>query len=273
MKKFLTGPFAVLLTPFANDMVDEKVFAKQVEMLNKSGISGYVTNGSTGEFVALSLEEQMHLSGIVAKTKSKDKKLVVSACTACLADTIKLCRHAGEIGADAVLVCPPYYFTYPLAEREKYFMDVADTSPVPVILYNIPFFTQELELSVIYRLFEHKNIMGIKDSSANMKRLSHMAQVMENTDKSILTGTDDILLSALVGGCVGSFTAFASIYPNEICALYKAVEEGDYKKAKEIQYSLLPTLREADKETFPKGYKKLMAKVSGISFNDKEIKQ
>ncbi|MBR2969148.1 MAG: dihydrodipicolinate synthase family protein [Clostridia bacterium] len=271
MKKFLTGPFTVLLTPFSGDKVDMATYEKQILSLNESDISGYVTNGSTGEFVSLSLEEQMQLTEAVAKLKAKDKKMVVSACTACLADTVKLCCHAGEVGADAVLVCPPYYFKYSAKEREEYFISVADNSPVPVILYNIPFFTQEIELPVIYRLFEHPNIMGIKDSSANMKRLAHMVQVTEGTEKSILTGTDDILLPALVGGCVGSFTAFAAIYPDEVCAIYKAVEAGDYKRAREVQFSLMPMLREADSETFPKGYKKLMSKVSGSNFSDKEI--
>jgi len=170
------------------------------------------------------------------------------------------------------LVCPPYYFKYTAEEREEYFKKVADISPVPVILYNIPFFTQELELSVIYRLFEHPNIIGIKDSSANMKRLEHMVQMTDGTEKCILTGTDDILFPALVGGCVGSFTAFATIYPDEVCSIYDAIENGDYKKAKAVQFSLMSMLREADAETFPKGYKKLMTKVSGMKFLDKEIK-
>ena len=150
-------------------------------------------------------------------------------------------------------------------------MQVADFSPVPVFLYNIPFFTQELELDVIYRLLEHKNIVGIKDSSANMKRLEHMVQKTQDMPVNIFTGTDDILFSALVAGCVGSMTAFATIYPDEICGIYEAVSNGDYQKAKEIQFSLMAALRAADSETFPKGYKKLMAKVSGIPFGDKEV--
>ena len=273
MNELLKGPFSVLMTPFKGEKVDEKAYVMQVERLNHTNVSGYVTNGSTGEFIQLSLEEQMQISEWVAKAKSKDKKLIVSACTGNLADTVKLCRHAGKIGADAVLVCPPYYFKYTAKEREEYFTQVADLSPVPVFLYNIPFFTQELELDVIYRLFEHKNIVGIKDSSANMKRLAHMVQKTVDMSVNIFTGTDDILFPALVGGCVGSMTAFATIYPNEICGIYEAVKNGDFIKAEEIQFSLMPALREADSETFPKGYKKLMEKVSGIPFGDKEVLQ
>lgn len=271
MMNVLKGPFSVLMTPFIGEKVDKKAYLAQVERLNESEVTGYVTNGSTGEFIQLSLHEQMQISEWTAKAKSADKKLIVSACTGNLADTVKLCRHAGEIGADAVLVCPPYYFKYTAKEREEYFTKVADLSPVPVFLYNIPFFTQELELDIVYRLLEHKNIVGIKDSSANMKRLEHLVQKTQGKPVNIFTGTDDILFPALVGGCVGSMTAFATIYPNEICGIYRAVAKGEYQKAMEIQFSLMSDLREADGETFPKGYKKLMQKVSGIPFGDKEV--
>ncbi len=271
MNKMMKGPFAVLMTPFSGDRVDEAAYIAQIKRLNDTALSGYVSNGSTGEFPMLSLEEQMHLSALVAANKAPDKKLVVSACTATLADTVRLCRHAGEIAAAAVLVCPPYYFKYSAAEREAYFTAVADASPVPVVLYNIPFFTQELELDVIYRLFAHQNIVGIKDSSANMKRLAHMIEVTDGSDISVMTGTDDILYSAIFAGCVGSMTAFATIYPDEICGIYAAMERGEYNKAREIQFSLMPKLRAADRPTFPRGYKQLMQDVSGLPFGDKEV--
>lgn len=273
MSKLLSGPFAVLMTPFVGDKIDEEAFVAQIKMANDTGISGFVTNGSTAEYIQLSLEEQMRVSELTAKEKAPGKKLIVSACTGNIADTVKLCRHAGSIGADAVLVCPPYYFKFPTNEREEYYKKVADLSPVPVVLYSVPFFTQEIELDLVFRLFEHENIIGIKDSSANMKRLMHMAEYTDGTDISIMTGTDDILVSALVGGCVGSLTAFAAIYPDEIAALYDAVNKGDIKLAKDLQYSLMPKLREADSLTFPRGYKKLMAEAVGYAFNDKEVTQ
>lgn len=272
MNKLINGPFAVLMTPFVGDKIDEEAFVAQIKMANDSNISGFVSNGSTAEYIQLSLDEQMHVSELVARHKSANKKLIVSACTGNVADTVKLCIHAGKIGADAVLVCPPYYFKYPVNEREYYYNKVAELSPVPVILYSVPFFTQEIELDLVLRLLEHKNVIGIKDSSANMKRLEHMIEYTNGKDVSIMTGTDDILFPALVGGCSGSLTAFAAIYPNEVASLYQAVADGDFKKAKEIQFSFMPKLRKADSETFPRGYKRLMAQVLGYDFNDKVVK-
>ncbi len=271
MNKYLSGSFAVLMTPFAGDAADEATFAKQVNRLKDSRVSGVVTSGSTGEFVQLSLAEQMNLTEIAAKEKG-DKKLVVGACTGNAADTLKICRHAATVNAAAALVCPPYYFRYTAAEIEKFYLTVAESSPVPVMLYNIPFFTQELELCVIYRLFEHDNVVGIKDSSANMKRLQHLVAAADSTPVSVLTGTDDILLPALAGGVSGSMTALACIMPDAVADIYAAVESGDIAAARKLQLAILPTLAKADAETFPKGYKRLMEEVSGMKFGDKEDK-
>lgn len=271
MKK-IKGPYAVLMTPFNGKTVDEEAFVKQINRLNGSDLSGYVVNGSTSEFVQLSLAEQMRMITVAAENKAENKQLIVGAGTGNLSDTYDICAYAGKAGAAAVLVCPPYYFKYTTSERAEYFKKIADISPVPVLIYNIPFFTQEIEMSLVYDLLGHKNIIGIKDSSANMKRLEHTIEVVDGKDVSVMTGTDDILFPALVGGCDGSMTAFATIFPDKICSLYKAVENGDYVKAKEIQFSMMADLRKADGETFPKGYKKLMQEIGGIRFGDKEVK-
>lgn len=270
--KRIKGPYSVLMTPFEGKKVDREAFEKQIARLNGTGVSGYVVNGSTSEFIQLSLDEQKELIASVAERKAANKQLIVGAGTGNLADTFELCRYACEAGAEAVLVCPRYYFKYTKEEKRNYFERVADLSPVPVLLYNIPFFTEEIEMDTIYRLFEHENIIGIKDSSANMKRLEHMVETVKDKEISVLTGTDDILFPALVGGVDGSMTAFATIFPEEITALYEAVKIGDFKKAKELQFALMPLLRKADGLTFPKGYKRLMEEVSGISFKDKEVK-
>lgn len=270
MEKYISGPFAVLLSPFKNGKLDEDSFIKQVKRLSGTKISGYVVNGSTAEFIAMSIEEQKKATELVAKYGDKDKKIVVSACTGNAVDTIEICNHAKSVGAFAVLVCPPYYLKYTPKEREAYFNKVADNSPVPVVLYNIPFFTQELELDIIFRLFEHKNIIGIKDSSANMKRLLHMVEYTKDTKIGVLTGTDDILYPALFGGVVGSMTALAATLPEDICGIYENMANKNYDKAREIQFKLMPILRKADSKTFPRGYKDLIESVSGIPFGDKE---
>ena len=270
MNKYLNGPFAVIMTPFKGGKVDEANFIKQVERVNGTGISGFVVNGSTAEFPKLSLEEQMRLTELVIKNKESNKKVIVSACTACASDTLTICNHAKKVGADAVLVCPPYYFNYPTSEREEYYLTVANNSPLPVFLYNVPFFTQELELSLVMKLLNHKNVIGIKDSSANMKRIMHTLSVAPD-DVTVMTGTDDILIPALFAGCGGSMTALAAIFPEEVSELYESFNSGNYERAREIQSSFMPKLRKADSVTFPFGYKRLMTEASGIEMGDKSL--
>ncbi len=271
MRKFLKGPFAVLMTPFKNGKLDEDVFIKQVKRVNGTGVSGFVVNGSTAEFIQLSIEEQKRAIQLVAENKDADKKLIASACTGNAVDTVDVAKYAKSVGADAILVCTPYYFTYSMQDKKQYFLDVANNSPLPVVLYNIPFFTQEIELKLVYELFDHENVIGIKDSSANMKRLMHQLDVAKDKNVAVLTGTDDILYSALFAGCVGSFTAFAAIFPEEISALYSAMDKGDYATAKSIQDKFMPLLREADSKTFPFGYKELLGKVMGVTIGNKEF--
>ena len=269
MNKTLVGPYAVLMTPFKNNEVDYEAYEKQVVRLLDTDIAGFMVNGSTAEYVALSYEEEEKIAKLVYKLNNGKKKIILGACTANVYDSYKRCLLAKEIDAEGVLVCPLYYFKYSAKEREEFYTKLADKSPVPVVLYNVPFFTQELELDVIYKLAKHPNIIGIKDSSANIKRIMHMINKVGGDEFKVLTGTDDILYSALFAGCLGSMTALATIFPNEICGIYKAFEEKDYETANKLQQGLMECLRVADSYTFPIGYKKLMEDVSGIPFGNK----
>lgn len=273
MQKNINGTFSVLMTPFIGKRVHYDSFTKQVLRLSGTGVAGYVVNGSTAEFVHLSKEEKKELVEITAENKDMDKKLIVSACETNIADTLDICEHAKSAGADAVLTCPPYYFTHTREEREAYYLELANLSPLPIILYNIPFFTQELELNVIYTLMKHDNIIGIKDSSGSMKRIMHLINLAKDSSFSVMTGTDDMLLPAFFGGCSGSMTAFATIFPDTISAVYANMVSGDYESARRIQHSIMADLRRADSLSFPKGYKRLMEEVSGIPFGDKEVPQ
>lgn len=271
MKKSVNGAFAVLMTPFVKNRVDYNAFERQVQRLRGTNVAGYVVNGSTAEFVHLLKEEKQRLVEIVAKNADADKKIIVSACESNIANTYEICKHAKSVGADAVLVCPPYYFQYSRENLKQYFLQLADISPLPVILYNIPFFTQELPVGLIFELMNHKNIIGIKDSSGSMKRIMHLIDVAKDTSFAVLTGTDDMLLPAYVGGCAGSMTALATIYPDRISAIYYAVLMGDYESARILQHSIMEDIRTADSKTFPRGYKQLMENVTGIRFGDREV--
>ena len=125
MEKSIKGTFAGLMTPFVGGKVDYEAFEKQVQRLSGSGISGYVVNGSTAEFVYMSEEEKKRVVEIVAQNRDADKKIIVSGCSANLVDTLAICQHAKDVNADAMLVCPPYYFKSTRDEVKAFFETVA----------------------------------------------------------------------------------------------------------------------------------------------------
>lgn len=267
MKK-LDGPYAVLITPFKGDKVDFDILSLEIDRINKSEVSGFVVNGSTSEFVDLSIDEQLSIIKFVCENKKEGKTIIAGASFSNYVDCVKLGNKAADYGCDYLLICPPYYFKHKKDEIENFYLKIADKVKIPVILYNIPFFTDEISLDVAVKLLKHNNIVGIKDSSANMKRLIHLKNM---TDKSVLTGTDDIIAPAIIAGCDGSFTAFAAIYPDKISNLYKAFNDKDYDKLLKLQNELLPLLRKADSETFPRGYKDLLQEELKLEIKDKEL--
>ena len=138
MKKLISGPYGVLITPFNKDKVDFNNLKKELDYVNDDGIKGFVLNGSTSEFINLSIDEQIEIIKFVSENKAKNKEMIVGASSSNSTDTIKIAKKAYEYGAKAILVCPEYYFKYTESEKEKFFIDIADNSPIPVILYNIP---------------------------------------------------------------------------------------------------------------------------------------
>ena len=171
------------------------------------------------------------------------------------------------MGYDACLVCPPYY--YPLSQTAVYdfYKTVCeDSRDYAVIGYHVPFFTTGIEIPTFEKLLDIPNFVGMKDSSAMMKRISHLCQITANKrpDFAVYTGTDDCLFPALCAGCFGSMTALAATMPKQIRAIYNAFDAQDIKTAMRINHSILPIIRQADSLTFPVGYK-LLAKANGLN--------
>ena len=184
------------------------------------------------------------------------KALIAGACAANLRQSIEYAGMAKALGYDACVACPPYY--YPLAQNEiyRFYVELARKSALPVILYHVPFFTSGIDAATVEQLLKIPNIVGIKDSSANMKRIAHLCQFKDQrADFLVYTGTDDCLLPALVAGVDGSMTALAAGTPSLVAAVYKAYAASDLEKAAAAQKRMMRLLKRADALPFPLGYK------------------
>lgn len=268
------GPYAVLMTPFKEDgSIDFEAYEAEVEFLASSDIAGLFPCATTGEFVHTSPEENCKLIEICAKVNNGRKSIAAGACASNL-DTVEMyARVADKCGCDCIVVCVPYYITLPQPEIKEFFIRLAKRLPdINIMLYNIPMFTGEIALSAIDSLLEYDNIVGIKDSSQNMKRICHTVDLKneKNPKFSVFCGTDDMLLPALTAGCVGSMTAMSAILPEANARIYSLYEQGKIQEAMELNRSYLKLVRLCDSLPFPAGYKLAFEK-RGFKMGNKQI--
>src|SRR5437588_2051268 len=237
-----SGVFPALVTPFARDgSVSLADLKHNLQQYNRTGVAGYVVNGSTGESVLLSKAEAETRVLAVKETATRGKKLIAGTGAESTAETIERTKRAAELGYDAALVKTPYYYK-PAYKPEVYFQHyrrVADVSPIPVLLYSVPQFTGvALEPPEVAKLAEHPNIVGIKESSGNVVRVAEIIAGVRS-DFQVLVGNAASVLPSLAVGARGAILALASALPEKCVALYELVRQGQQEKARELHTMIL----------------------------------
>jgi len=189
----LEGVFAPVTTPF---YPDERVYFKKLEFnvsrLSLTGLAGLVVLGSTGEAVALNDAETREVLRVAVESAHEDKVLIAGIGRESVKATVELAEAAAGCGYDAVLVRNPCYYRPQLTAEAvlHYFRTVADRSPLPLILYSIPKFTQaEIALEVVAELAQHANILGLKESSGSVERVRDVVQTTRLAPRRTVTVT------------------------------------------------------------------------------------
>ena len=237
----LHGIYAPIATPFAGGEIAYDKLEKNLVFWLGSDMTGIVVMGSNGEFVLLTPQEKEELMRFVC-ARAKGKKPVIAGTGAeSTAETIRLNEQAAEAGADAVLIVTPNYYKGEMNDQvlARFFTDVADASPLPVILYNMPRNTGiNISAKLTAELAKHPNIIGIKDSGGNIVQI---ADTIRNSpaDFSVFAGSASFLLTSLVLGATGGTLALANIFPNECARLQKLFEDGKLKEARDLQMNLI----------------------------------
>ncbi|ASJ12787.1 4-hydroxy-tetrahydrodipicolinate synthase [Thermococcus thioreducens] len=234
----LRGVFVPHVTPFdEREDVNGEALRELVHRFEDAGLSGLVTLGSNGEFPYLSFEEKLEVVGIVREESSLP--VIAGATENSTRETIRLGKALLDLGADALLIGPPYYFKPSQEELFAHYSTLADKLDGEVLIYNVPRFTGvNVPLDIIERLAgEHSNIIGIKDSSANMGRITELLRRMGD-EFTVLAGTADVMYPSWVIGAHGAVVAVANVVP-ELCAeLYGAFKEDDHRRARELQLKI-----------------------------------
>ena len=230
----------------ANDELDIPTLQRHMHRLVDSGIAGYVLMGSNGEAVHLTSDERMRLiqaarEGIGDEPQSLP--LIVGCGESSTRSTIANCRSAANHDADIALVLPPFYYRGSMNTQAllAHYRAVADASPLPVLIYNMPANTAALDLdaATICLLAEHTNIVGVKDSAGNIAKLAQIVASVPETFK-VLAGSASYLLPALAVGAGGAISALANVFPQEVCNVQALFDAGQLAEARTLQARLIP---------------------------------
>lgn len=234
------GSFVALITPFKNGKVDEAAFVKLVEWQIEQGTHGLVPCGTTGESPTLSHEEHKRMVKLCIETARGRVPVIAGAGSNNTVEAIELTAFAKEAGADAVLSVTGYYNKPSQEGIYRHFKAVNDAVDIPIILYNIPGRSiVDISLETMTRLFELKNIVGVKDATANLARVSLQRNAM-GPEFCQLSGEDATALGFNAHGGVGCISVTANVAPALCAEFQEATLAGDFRKALEIQDRLLP---------------------------------
>jgi 4-hydroxy-2-oxoglutarate aldolase len=237
----LNGIIAPITTPFVNDEVSYEKLKSNIEKLNHKGLSGYVVLGSNGETVFLTRDEKIRLIANVREHTFPDKVLIAGTGTDSIKETISLTNDAAKNGADYALIITPSFFKSDMEHSTfiNYYLVVADAVKIPVVIYNVPKFTNvNIHTETVAELSEHNNIVGIKNSSEDVEQTKNFISNTPN-DFSAFVGTGSVLLQGLKDGAVGGILALANIAPTECIRIQELFDLRKLEEAEVLQKKMV----------------------------------
>jgi 4-hydroxy-tetrahydrodipicolinate synthase len=235
-----TGSFTALITPFRNGELDEPAFRRLVEWQISEGTHGLVPVGTTGESPTLSHAEHKRIVELTVEIANKRVPVIAGAGSNATSEAMDFTRHAAKVGASAVLVVTPYYNKPTQEGLYRHFKAVNDAADIPVIIYNIPGRSVvDMSVETMARCFALKNVVGVKDATANLARASQQRAAM-GSEFNMLSGEDATALGFMAHGGHGCISVTSNVAPRLCADFQNACLQGDYKSALALQDRLMP---------------------------------
>lgn len=233
-----------MVTPFNSDLsVDYETAKKLVLNLVKEGSDGIVVSGTTGESPTLDFEEKLRLFETVKEAIGDGATVVAGTGSYCTAESVKLTQSAERIGVDACMLVTPYYNKPPQSGLYEHFKTIAESTSLPVVLYNVPSRTAlNLDGETTVSLSKIPNIVAVKEASGNTEQV---AKIVSNTadDFIVYSGDDAFTLPVLALGGDGVISVASHVAGREVKEMVTAFREGDEKRALDIHLRLLPLFK------------------------------
>ena len=264
------GSNVALITPFKNDRLDEESYIKLIHFQIDNGTSGLVPAGTTGESPTLSHEEHQKVIDLCIKESNGKIPVIAGTGSNSTAEAISLTKHAEKAGADGALIVTPYYNKPTQEGLYQHYKSINDQCGIPIIIYNIPGRSViDMSVDTMARLYELKNIVGVKDATGNLDRVDQQLEKM-GKDFIQLTGNDDNALEFNKRGGVGAISVTANVAP-KLCSEFqkfsKLDDESSLKEAKKLDEKLQPLHHSLFVESNPSPVK-YAAKLLGLCDDD-----
>jgi len=233
------GVITALITPLRDGKVDEAAFVRLLERQIAAGVHGVVPMGTTGESATLHPEEHKRVVELCVATAAGRIRVIAGAGASATDKAIDFARHAKTVGADGVLIVTPYYNRPSQAGLALHFEAIADAVKIPVLPYNLPGRTGvDMANETIAKLAAHPNIVGVKDATGDMGRVSWMrANIGGQFD--LISGDDPSYLGYAASGGVGVISVTSNVAPEGMVALHDAIQAGDLESARLWQDRLI----------------------------------
>ena len=248
LQQNLRGILLPFTTPFRQDWSPNlDALGANLRAWNKTSIKGYVALGSTGERVHLNECEYREVIQVARAEVTSDRAFIVGVGQQSTKGTIDETKIAADEGADAVLVLTPYFYRPAISQETlvRHFTAVAEASPVPVLLYSMPVLTGiTIQAETIAHLSTHSNIIGVKDSSADVAGFRKTVELVRNeagVDFLVLTGNGTVLLDCLKAGAAGGILAVGCVAPELCVAIFDGFNHGE--SVENLQLILTPLAR------------------------------
>ena len=234
------GSIPALVTPFTGGRVAEDTFAEFVEWQIAEGSDGLVPCGTTGEVATLNADEHREVIAHAVRAANGRVPVIAGCGTYDTAASIERIRAAADVGADAALVVVPYYNKPSQAGLVAHFTAIAEASPLPIVVYNVPSRTvADISVESLKVVGKHPRIVAVKDATGNLGRVSAQ-RIACGEDFCQLSGNDDMALGFNAMGGVGCISVSANVAPRLCSDFQKAMREGRWDQALKLQDRLYP---------------------------------
>lgn len=256
-KAVFGGSIVAIVTPMKDGgKVDCDKYAELVEFQIENGTDGIVPMGTTGESATLPHEEHHNVIRACMDAVAGRAKVIAGTGSNSTEEAVSLTRFAEKAGCDGSLLVSPYYNKPSQEGLYQHYKTIAEATDIPLILYNVPGRTgREIAVDTLRWLSELKNVVAIKEAGGSIDRVS---DIVLSCDITVISGDDSLTLPMMVLGATGVISVVANIVPADVKAMVGAALSGDWAKAKELHFKMLPLVREVFRECNPSGIKTAM---------------